>query len=151
MTSEDIDSVQRAWSRISLFSNEFVREIYQELFRLDPELLPMFAMTDERLIDKVAQTLNTVLTSLEQLEALGFIIRHLGQQHRRYGVTPEHFTLVKIAMTRVMAQRLGEHFTPTLAQAWSSAYDEIAAIMIEGLQQEPRTEEPADMTLPWHC
>ncbi|MFM4718667.1 globin domain-containing protein [Aeromonas bivalvium] len=151
MTSDDIEIVQRAWSRISLFSNEFVKEIYRELFRLDPGLLPMFTMTDERLINKVAQTLNTVLTSLEQLDALRFIIRHLGQQHRRYGVKPEHFVLVKVAMTRVMAQRLGEHFTPTLAQAWSAAYDEIAAIMIEGLQQEPRAEEPADMALPWLC
>lgn len=130
-----------------MFSNEFVRDIYQELFHLDPGLLPMFTMTDERLIDKVAQTLNTVLTSLEQIDALRFIIRHLGQQHRRYGVTPEHFTLVKVAMTRTMARRLGEHFTPTLAQAWSAAYDEIAAIMIEGLQHVPGAEEPADIAL----
>lgn len=147
MSSDEIELVQRAWSRISLFSNEFVRDIYQELFHLDPGLLPMFTMTDERLIDKVAQTLNTVLTSLEQIESLRFIIRHLGQQHRRYGVTPEHFTLVKVAMTRTMARRLDKHFTPALAQAWSAAYDEIAAIMIEGLQHVPRAEAPADIAL----
>ncbi|MCS3459813.1 globin domain-containing protein [Aeromonas sp. BIGb0445] len=147
MTSDDIDLVQRAWSRISLFSNDFVREIYQELFILDPGLVPMFTMTNEQLVSKVSQTLNIVLTSLEQLDALRFIIRHLGQQHRRYGVTSEHFALVKLAMTNVMAKRLGEHFTPALALAWSSAYDEIAAIMIEGLQAEQPCKEGAGMDI----
>ena len=105
MTFDEIDLVQRAWSRISLFSNAFVREIYQELFRLDERLETMFSLTDDRLIDKVAQTLNTVLTSLEQLDSLRFIIRHLGERHRQYGVLPAHFDLVKEAMTRVMADR----------------------------------------------
>ena len=147
MTFDEIDLVQRAWSRISLFSNAFVREIYQELFRLDERLEPMFSLTDDRLINKMAQTLNTVLTSLEQLDSLRFIIRHLGERHRQYGVLPVHFDLVKEAMTRVMACRLGEHFTPALALAWSGAYDEIAAIMIEGLQAEEPCTEGADMDI----
>ncbi|MNG14604.1 hypothetical protein D3C84_983710 [compost metagenome] len=45
------------------------------------------------------------------------------------------FALLKQALTLVLARRLGKHFTPALSDAWSQMYDEIAALMLEGLSQ----------------
>ena len=86
-------------------------------------------------VTKVSETLNTVITSLEQLDALGFIIRDLGRRHRQFNVQSHQFGLLKQALTLVLARRLGEHFTPALSDAWSQMYDEIAALMLEGLGQ----------------
>ncbi|MCX4035017.1 hypothetical protein SJR62_08550 [Aeromonas caviae] len=45
--------------------------------------------------------------------------------------------LLKQALTQVLARRLGSGFTPALAlaQAWSQMYDEIAALMLDGMTQ----------------
>lgn len=135
MTAEQIELVQRAWGKVTALSNTYVREVYEELFRLSPELRTLFPSQPEMPVTKVADTLNTVITSLDQLDALRFIIRDLGKRHQKFNVQPHQFEPLKQALTLVLARRLGDHFTPDLADAWSQMYDEIAVLMLEGLSQ----------------
>ena len=135
MTSEQIELVQRAWGKVTALNNTYVQEVYAELFRLSPELINLFPDPAGMPVTKVSDTLNTVITSLEQLDALRFIIRDLGRRHQKFKVQSHQFALLKQALTLVLARRLGEHFTPALSDAWSQMYDEIAALMLEGLSQ----------------
>lgn len=135
MTSGQIELVQRAWGKVTALSNTYVQEVYEELFRLSPELQALFPQHPDLPVAKVSDTLNTVITSLDQLDALGFIIRDLDRQHQKFNVQPHQFALLKQALTLVLARRLGSNFTPELADAWSQMYDEIAALMQEGLSQ----------------
>ncbi|WP_323911775.1 globin domain-containing protein [Aeromonas caviae] len=135
MTFEQIELVQKAWGRVSALNNSYVQEVYEELFRLSPELRALFPPHQELPVAKVSDTLNTVITSLPQLDALGFIIRDLGRRHQRFNVQPHQFALLKQALTQVLARRLGSGFTPALAQAWSQMYDEIASLMLDGMTQ----------------
>lgn len=130
----EIELVQQAWARISGGSQSYVQEVYDELFRLDPALQPLFTDDRDHLMTKMADTLNTLLTSLEALDRLAFIIRDIGRRHRQHGARPPHFTTLKQAMTTVLAHRLGERFTPELAAAWSHAYDLVARLMLQGMQ-----------------
>lgn len=133
MTAEQIELVQRAWGKVTALSTTYVEEVYEELFRLSPELRTLFPSNPEMPVTKVADTLNTVITSLDQLDALSFIIRDLGKRHQKFNVQPDQFVPLKQALTLVLARRLGEYFTPALADAWSQIYDEIAVLMKEGL------------------
>lgn len=135
MTPEQIELVQRAWGKVTALNHTYVQEVYEELFRLSPELINLFPDPAGMPVAKVSETLNTVITSLEQLDALGFIIRDLGRRHRKFKVEPHQFALLKQALTTVLARRLGANFKPELAEAWSQMYDEIAALMLEGLNQ----------------
>lgn len=135
MTPAQIELVQRAWGKVTALNNTYVQEVYDELFRLAPELSALFPDHPGLPIAKVSETLNTVITSLEQLDALGFIIRDLGRRHQKFNVQSHQFELLKQAMTVVLARRLEGRFTAELADAWSQMYDEIAAIMQEGLRQ----------------
>ncbi|MBV7436029.1 globin domain-containing protein [Aeromonas encheleia] len=135
MTPEQIELVQRAWGKVTALNHTYVQEVYEELFRLSPELIDLFPDPAGMPVAKVSETLNTVITSLEQLDALGFIIRDLGRRHRKFKVEPHQFALLKQALTTVLARRLGANFKPELAEAWSQMYDEIAALMLEGLNQ----------------
>lgn len=134
MTPAQIESVQKAWSRISALNDAHVKEIYEELFRQAPELIGMFPHHNLP-IAKMSDTLNTVITSLEQLDSLGFIIRDLGRRHQRYNVQPEHFESLKRALTTVFERRLGTQYQPDLGEAWSQMYDEVSALMLEGLNR----------------
>lgn len=135
MTPTQIELVQRAWGKVTALNNSYVQEVYEELFQLSPELRALFPSHTELPTAKVSETLNTVITSLEQLDALRFIIRDLGRRHQKFDVQSHQFELLKQAMTAVLARRLGENFKPELADAWSQMYDEIAALMQEGLNQ----------------
>ncbi|MFC3532905.1 globin domain-containing protein [Vogesella facilis] len=135
MNDIQIDLVQRAWDQLSYDRDQFTHDIYDALFRLDPSLRPMFSLPQERLVQNLGRTLNTVLTSLHDLDSIRFIIIGLGAQHYRYGVQPEHFAILKAAMTEVLQQHLGKQLTPELAEAWSQAYDLIAGLMQQGLAQ----------------
>ena len=42
MTFEQIELVQKAWGRVSALNNSYVQEVYEELFRLSPELRALF-------------------------------------------------------------------------------------------------------------
>ncbi|MGY3942616.1 globin domain-containing protein [Aeromonas tecta] len=135
MTTTQIELVQKAWGKVTALNTSYVLEVYEELFRLSPELINLFPDPVGMPIAKVSETLNTVITSLEQLDALGFIIRDLGRRHQKFNVQPHQFALLKQAMTIVLARRLGENFKPELAAAWSQMYDEVSALMLEGLNQ----------------
>lgn len=138
MTPAQIELVQKAWGKVTALNNAYVQEVYEELFKLSPELINLFPDPAGMPIAKVSETLNTVITSLEQLDALGFIIRDLGRRHQKFNVQPHQFALLKQAMTTVLSRRLGIHFQPELADAWSQMYDEVSVLMQEGLSQ--RTE-----------
>lgn len=145
MTPEQIELVQRAWTKVTALNHSYVQEVYEELFRHSPELTQMFSAHPILPVNKVSETLNTLITSLDQLAALGFIIKDLGRRHRQHHVQPHHFELLKQAMTAVLARRLGANFRPDLAEAWSQMYDEVSALMLSGLghHPDPRPETPA--------
>ena len=144
MNEQQIDLVQRAWDQLSYNREQFTHDIYSALFRLDPSLHTMFSLPPERLAQSLARTLNTVLTSLHDLDSIRFIIVSLGAQHYRYGVKPEHFAVLKAALTEVLQQHLGKRLTPELAEAWSQAYDLIAGLMLEGLAQATSRQSAAN-------
>lgn len=136
MTPVQIELVQKAWGRVTALNDSYVNDVYVELFKHAPELTDIFPQHPDLPASKVAATLNTVITSLEQLEALSFIIEDLGRRHRRYHVQPYQFELLKQALITVLAKRLGTQFTPELEDAWSQMYDEVSALMQKGLNTD---------------
>lgn len=135
MQHEDIERLQRAWDSIAGQSDQLVRDMYRELFAEQPQLRVLFPEDLEPVICSVSRALNVILTSLEDLQALRFILLSLGERHAAYGVKPEYFTVLKEVLTTVLTRHLGHHMTPQLAAAWSEAYDTISSIMQEGLSR----------------
>ncbi|MEQ6290192.1 globin domain-containing protein [Vogesella sp. GCM10023246] len=135
MNNTQIELVQRTWDQLFYDREQFTRDIYSALFRLDPALRPMFNLPPERLVQNLSRTLNTILTSLHEPDSIRFILVRLGAQHLNYGVQPAHFATLKTALTEVLQQYLHAQLTPELAEAWSQAYDLIAGMMLEGLAQ----------------
>ena len=72
MTFEQIELVQKAWGRVSALNNSYVQEVYEELFRLSPELRTLFPPHQELPVAKVSDTLNTIITSLSPAGCTGF-------------------------------------------------------------------------------
>ena len=61
--------------------------------------------------------------------------RELGRRHVTYGVEPEHFQIFGDALVWALEKRLGNDFTPSIKQAWSKAYAEVANAMIDAADE----------------
>jgi hemoglobin-like flavoprotein len=72
------------------------------------------------------------VNGLDRLEAIVPALKALGLRHAGYGVVDAHYETVGEALLWTLEQRLGESFTPDMAEAWSAAYGLLAQAMQSG-------------------
>jgi hemoglobin-like flavoprotein len=70
------------------------------------------------------------VSSLKNLEAIVPAVQDLGRRHVKYGVRPQHYNTVAEAILWMLAQTLGNAFTPEIKQSWTEVYTVLADTMI---------------------
>jgi nitric oxide dioxygenase len=73
--------------------------------------------------------------SLRDLDAIVPKLRELGARHVAYGARPEHYPVVGGVLLASMAAIAGDAWTDEYQQAWSAAYDIVAATMLAGADE----------------
>ncbi|MGE5148514.1 MAG: globin domain-containing protein, partial [Rhodospirillaceae bacterium] len=53
----------------------------------------------------------------------------LGERHKGYGVTADHYAPVGAALLWTLEKGLGADFTPETKEAWTAAYTALAGVM----------------------
>lgn len=138
LTSDQIALVKENWRRVSTSSgNILARRFYSRLFALDPSLEgTLFRETDmEQQGKKLADTLSFAVKGLDHLEFLVPAIGQLGDRHQGYGVSEQHYELVKVALLdalRTCSERENGEFDSATEAAWSATYNALAEIMKSG-------------------
>ena len=94
---------------------------YHHVFALDPAIRTLFPQDMREQHQKLMTMLNTIVTSLWQLDAVLPIVEQLGQRHARYGVKEHQYATIKTALLRTLERQLGAGFTPEVAAAWEAA------------------------------
>ena len=130
MNPSTIDNVQRTFNIIAPIADDAAALFYSKLFELDPSLRSMFKsdMADQR--KKLMQILGVAVSSLNNLEAIVPAVQDLGRRHVKYGVRPQHYNTVAEAILWMLAQTLGQAFTPAIKQSWTEVYTVLADTMI---------------------
>lgn len=120
----------------------FACEFYATLFRLHPEVEPLFAQTNvEEQAKKLMASLTLVLNLLKKPDVLTSTLQRLGRRHQAVGVQAEHYPMVAQALLATFASRLGDRWTADMQAAWTEAYEAIVSLMGEGYTSsavEPR-------------
>jgi len=121
--------VQTTFATIAPIADDAALLFYQRLFEIAPELRPMFRgdMAEQR--RKLMQMLALVVNGLNRPGAIVPGVRNLGRRHVAYGVKDHHYEAVRIALLWALGKTLGEAFTPEVEEAWTHAYDALAAMM----------------------
>jgi nitric oxide dioxygenase len=135
MDKKQIRLIQESWLRVGPSA---VATFYQKLFRMRPDLRPMFKgdLDAQRL--KLHRMLGTVVKSLRNVNALIAAVEELGRRHGRYGVLPGHYEVVGAALIETLQEGLAEAWTPEVAAAWTTAYGFLSTTMIEAAAAERR-------------
>jgi len=138
MTPRQQNLIRTSFAQVAPIADQAATIFYDRLFELDPSIRPMFAHTDMPAQRRnLMQTLAVVVKSIDRLETIVPAVEALGRRHGAYGVAPEHFATVGAALLDTLAMGLGDAFTTDVRDAWATAYDILAEVMIGAMAVEP--------------
>ena len=137
MTPRQQNLIRTSFAQVAPIADQAATIFYDRLFELDPSIRPMFAHTDMATQRRnLMQTLTVVVKSIDRLETIVPAVEALGRRHAAYGVAPEHFATVGAALLDTLAVGIGEDFTTDVRDAWATAYDVLAEVMIGAMAVE---------------
>jgi len=131
MTPEQVSEIRVSFSKVTPIAEQAAALFYGRLFEIAPEVQPLFKASDMKEQGrKLMGTLAVVVKGLDDLPALMPAVEALARKHVGYGVSTAHYAPVGAAPLWTLEQGLGEGFTPTVKDAWTTAYGALSGAMI---------------------
>jgi NAD(P)H-flavin reductase/hemoglobin-like flavoprotein len=134
--------LQESWRLVAGYGDQVPLRFYGRLFVAHPEIREMFPLSMATQRDRFVTALGHTVSHVGDLEALTPFLLQLARGHRKFGVRPEHFDAIGQALLATLADFLGEGWTEQLAGDWTSAFQLIAAVMIDAMDESARTTPP---------
>ncbi|MCP2027511.1 nitric oxide dioxygenase [Flavobacterium sp. HSC-32F16] len=106
---------------------------YARMFKHHPELRNMFNMGNQANGRQKSALANAVLAYAENIEdpsVLIGVLKGIGTKHRSLDIQPEQYKIVGTHLIASIGEVVGDAATPEILEAWTVAFYELAAIMI---------------------
>jgi len=130
MTREQKRLVRESFQRIHEMAGPIALLFYGRLFEIEPGARKLFH-NDLRLQGlKLMETLGSLVESLDHFDRMQGHLAELGRRHAGYGVKPEQYEKLKLALMWSLKQALGPEFGPDTQAAWALVIDEVSHAMI---------------------
>lgn len=115
----------------------FARSFYAILFTTHPETRQHFPAAMDIQRDRLMRAITYVIDQLETPESVFPLLAQLGRDHRKYGVTEDHYTAVGEALLAALANLAGpELWTGETDHAWRLTIALITTIMTEAANSD---------------
>ncbi len=139
----DVQLLEKSFQQVSPRAVEFSASFYQNLFRHNPALKPLFAQTSQQAQEKkLIFSLAAIIENLRNPNVLQPALKSLGARHFQVGTLKAHYPMVGAALLETFADYLQADWTPELKAVWSQAYEVIAVTMLEGAKDPQAHLEP---------
>ena len=109
-----------------------VVDFYRRAFAADPEVAAMFTSDPATQRQRFALELQTIVSSISDLDEFCANAAALGARHRTYGVRASHYRTMGDALLASLAAALGDGWTPAVEEAWTLAFSLISESMLAG-------------------
>jgi len=129
MTPEQITLVQTSFKKVVPIAGTAADLFYDRLFEIAPPVRALFPSDLAEQKVKLMAMLGTAVTNLHQIDTILPAVKALGERHKGYGVTADHYVSVGAALLWTLEKGLGPDFTPETKAAWTEAYTAIAGVM----------------------
>ncbi len=123
--------VQESFAKVEPIAEAAADLFYNKLFELDPGLEALFKGDIKEQGRKLMATLKLAVKGLDDLKKLVPVVQDLGRRHAGYGVKPEHYGTVAVALLWTLEQGLKDDYTPEVKEAWTAVYALLAGTMVE--------------------
>lgn len=129
MNTHTVHLVQSSFAQVAAIADTAAALFYENLFRRDPTLKPLFRGDLRQQGAKLMQMIAVAVNRLGNPEPLVPMLQQLGRRHAGYGVTDAHYDTVGAALLDTLATGLGDGFTDEVRTAWIEVYGFIAITM----------------------
>jgi hemoglobin-like flavoprotein len=130
MTREQKRLVRESFANIREMAGPISLLFYGKLFELAPDARRLFH-NDLRLQGlKLMETLGSLVDSLDRFDQLQGHLAELGRRHAGYGVKPEQYDVLKVALLWSLHQGLGNEFDAETRAAWTLVIEAVNRVMI---------------------
>jgi nitric oxide dioxygenase len=133
--SLDVEALETSFDLVAPHGDELMDEFYSRLFAAAPAARPLFPTDMKRQKVMLLGALVLLRKSLRNLDPLVPKLRDLGARHVAYGARPEHYPVVGAALIASLAAIAGDQWKPEYEEAWSTAFDVVASVMLEGAEE----------------
>jgi hemoglobin-like flavoprotein len=79
---------------------------------------------------KLLDMMNTIIERLERIDELKGDIVDMAKRHDGYGVKPQHYNMVGVALLWTLQKMLGTEWTDEVRSAWVNCYSILSGTMI---------------------
>jgi hemoglobin-like flavoprotein len=132
MTAEQRRLVRQSFDTLRGQTRPVALLFYGKLFELDPSARSLFHNDLGLQAAKIMDTLDSLAESLDRFDSMRGRLADLGRKHAGYGVRPEQYETVSIALLWAMGQALGPDFDPATRAAWATVLAAVADTMKAG-------------------
>jgi nitric oxide dioxygenase len=130
LSSEERERVRDSFRIVSRNRRQAAARFYEILFERAPETRYLFVNDLEQQGAELMSKLGLIVAELHNVAGLVPVLEDLALRHVAYGVKPHHYPLVGTALIEMLAEQVGNDFTPETRAAWTKAYDDLSGLMI---------------------
>ena len=131
LTRDQIELIRETFELLRPEMEDASELLYVRLFEIAPELRSMFRADISEQGMRFMSTLEVVVRYLDDPEALRPHLELLAKGHAAYGVKPEHFQPMGVALLWSIQDPLGDKFPAGADAACEVAYDHMAREMVQ--------------------
>ena len=134
----DIARLRSSFARVAMHGDEVPMHFYSDLFLKHPETRDMFPVAMQAQRAHLVAALVSIVSSVDDLDALTTFVRDLGRDHRKFGTLAEHYEAVGDSLLATFAYFCGEAWDAALEADWKAAYELIASVMIAAAREDEK-------------
>ena len=134
MTAAQCRLVRESFELLRDDARPFMLLFYGKLFEMEPSARRLFHNDISLQGRKLMEMLGEVVNSLDDFQSLKPRLAELGRKHTSYGVRPEHYATLTLALLWAIAQELEGNFTSATKEAWRLAITAVCEAMKAGIE-----------------
>ncbi|MDR2283125.1 MAG: NO-inducible flavohemoprotein [Sphingobacterium sp.] len=145
MTTDQIQLVKSTVPILKEHGVLLTSHFYKRMFVHNPELKHVFNMGNQQNSKQQTALAMAVLAYAEHIENPAVLmpaVDHIGHKHTSLDIRPEHYAIVGQHLIASISEVLGDAASPELLEAWTLAYQQLAAIM-SGHEQKIYSQQTA--------
>lgn len=133
-SKKTIEIVKSTAPVLEQHGESITRVFYKLLFENHPELKDVFNMTHQKKGTQQKVLANTVFKyacHIDKLEMLGDTVESIAQKHTSLSISKEAYPIVGANLLAAIKEVLGDAATTEIMDAWTEAYNDLAAIFVK--------------------
>lgn len=122
--------LRASFAEVLQHGDQLAEAFYRRLFDQRPDFRSMFTTDAALQRQKVMESMETIVSVLDDEPGLDAYLAELGSRHTTYGVAPDHYEAVIIAFSGAFSDVLGPSMDPELAEDWRDTLRVISQLMM---------------------